>query len=112
MQAVYFATKAFVTSFSNAVAEELHDTNVTVTALMPGATATDFGEVSGMESTELFKNPFPPSEVAQDGYDAMIEGKLEIMSGLSVAQKAMMAMIPVTPKKVLLPQIRKMQEPK
>lgn len=111
MQAVYFATKAFVTSFSNAVAEELHDTNVTVTALLPGATATDFGEVSGMEDTELFKNPFPPSEVAKDGYQAMIEGKLEVLSGLSMAQKAMMAMIPVTPKKMLLTQVRKMQEP-
>lgn len=111
MQAVYFATKAFVTSFSNAVAEELHDTNVTVTALLPGATATDFGEVSGMEDTDLFKNPFPPSEVAKDGYQAMIEGKLEVMSGLTMAQKAMMAMIPVTPKKMLLTQVRKMQEP-
>mgnify|MGYP000589443594 CR=1 FL=1 len=46
MQAVYFATKAYVTSFSNAIAEELHDTNVTVTALMPGATETDFGKTS------------------------------------------------------------------
>ncbi len=112
MQAVYFATKAFVTSFSNAVAEELHDTDVTVTALLPGATATGFGDVSGMNDTELFKDPHPASEVAKDGYDAMISGKLEVLSGMSLAQKAMMAMIPITPKKVLLPQIRKMQEPK
>lgn len=112
MQAVYFATKAFVTSFSNAIAEELHDTNVTVTNLMPGATATDFGEVSGMDKTELFKNPSSPSTVANDGYDAMIAGKLDILSGLSLPQKAMMAMVPVTPKQVLLTQVRKMQETK
>ena len=112
MQAVYFATKAFVTSFSNAIAEELHDTKVTVTALLPGATATEFGQVSGMSNTELFKDPFPASGVAKDGYEAMLAGKLEVLSGLSFAQKAMMSMLPLTPKKVLLPQIRKMQEPK
>jgi short-subunit dehydrogenase len=41
-QAVYYATKAFVTSFSNAIAEELHDSDVSVTALLPGATETEF----------------------------------------------------------------------
>ena len=42
MQAVYYATKAYVTSFNNAISEELHDTDVTVTALLPGATETEF----------------------------------------------------------------------
>jgi short-subunit dehydrogenase len=112
MQAVYFATKAYVTSFSNAIAEELHDTNVTVTALMPGATETDFGKTSGMDKTELFNNTADASDVAQDGYDAMINGDLEIISGVSFAQKMMMKAIPITPKSILLKQIRKMQEPK
>lgn len=112
LQAVYYATKAYVTSFSNALAEELHDTNITVTNLMPGATATDFGKVSGMDKTELFKNTASAESVAKDGYNAMIKGKLDVISGLTTSQKIMMSMIPLTPKKVLLSQIRKMQEVK
>jgi len=45
LQAVYYATKAYVTFFSNAIAEELHDTNITVTALLLGATETEFARV-------------------------------------------------------------------
>ena len=108
-QAVYYATKAFVTSFSNAVAEELHDTNISVTALMPGATETDFGKTSGMDKTELFANTASPREVAEDGYNAMINGDLEVISGLTFSQKIMMKMLPFIPKKMLLKRIRKMQ---
>ena len=110
LQAVYYATKAYVTSFSNAIAEELHDTNITVTALLPGATETEFAATSGMDKTELFKNTFSAREVALDGYDGMLAGKLNVMSGLTFVQKMMMATIPLTPKKMLLSQIRKMQE--
>jgi short-subunit dehydrogenase len=56
LQAVYYASKAYVTFLSNALAEELQGTKVTVTNLMPGATETEFGAVSGMDKTELFKN--------------------------------------------------------
>lgn len=112
MQAVYFATKAYVTSFSNAIAEELHDTNVTVTALMPGATETDFGKTSGMDKTDLFKNTADASTVAKDGYDAMLKGDLDVISGVTFAQKLMLKSIPITPKKILLSQIKKMQNPK
>lgn len=110
LQAVYYATKAYVTSFSNAVNEELYDTNVTMTALLPGATETEFAKVSGMDKTELFNNTFSAREVAQAGYDGMIEGKLNVLAGLTFAQKLMMRSIPFTPKKMLLTQIRKMQE--
>ena len=110
LQAVYFATKAYVTSFSNAIAEELHDTQVTVTALLPGATETEFAQTSGMDKTELFKHPFSAREVAQTGYDGMLAGKLDVMAGLTFGQRMMMRTIPLTPKKVLLQQIRKMQE--
>lgn len=109
-QAVYYATKAFVTSFSNAVAEELHDTNITVTALMPGATETDFGKTSGMDKTELFASTASPREVAEDGYNAMINGDLEVISGLTFSQKIMMKILPFIPKKMLLKRIRKMQD--
>jgi uncharacterized protein len=112
LQAVYYATKAYVTSFSNAIAEELRDTNITVTNLMPGATETEFGKVSGMDKTELFKKPVSANRVAQDGYNAMLKGKLDVISGLTISQKIMMAMVPLTPKKMILSQIRKMQEVK
>jgi len=110
LQAIYYATKSYVQFLSNAIAEELHDTNVTVTNLMPGATETEFAKTSGMDKTEVFKNTFPARGVAEDGYEAMLQGKLDVVSGLSFAQKMMLSMIPITPKKVLLKQIRKMQE--
>lgn len=110
LQAVYFATKAYVTSFSNALAEELHDTNITVTALLPGATATGFAATSGMDKTDLFQNTFTPDLVAGEGYQAMLDGKLDIISGVTFGQKMMMNFIPFTPKKMILKQIREMQE--
>ena len=61
LQAVYYATKAYVTSFSNALAEELNGTGVTVTALLPGATDTGFGSISGMDRTILLQKLHPPA---------------------------------------------------
>jgi short-subunit dehydrogenase len=110
LQAVYYATKAYVTFFSNAIAEELHDTNITVTNLMPGATETQFGKVSGMDKTEMFKTPVSARSVAEDGYNGMLKGKLDVISGLTFMQKMMVSMIPFTPKKMMLKQIRQMQE--
>lgn len=110
LQAVYYATKAYVTSFSNAVAEELHDTEVTVTALMPGATETEFARVSGMDKTSLFAKTASARDVAQAGYDAMLAGKLDVIAGVTFAQKMMMGMAPMMPKKMLLKQVRQMQE--
>ena len=110
LQAVYFATKAFVTFFSNAIAEELHDTNITVTNLMPGATETEFGKVSGMDKTDLFEKSVSAYSVALDGYNGMLKGKLDVVSGLTTMQKVMVGMVPFTPKKMLLKQVRKMQE--
>lgn len=110
LQAVYYATKAYVTSFSNAIAEELHDTNITITALLPGATETDFANTSGMDKTDLFAKAASARSVASDGYNAMLAGKLDVISGLTFGQKMMLAAIPMTPKKMLLSQIRKMQE--
>ena len=110
LQAVYYATKAYVTSFSNAIAEELHDTDITVTALLPGATETEFAQTSGMDQTNLFDNTFTARSVAEEGYDGMVSGKLDVKTGLTFAQRMMMASIPFTPKKMLLSQVRKMQE--
>lgn len=110
LQAVYYATKAYVTFFSNAVAEELRDTNITVTTLLPGATKTGFAKASGMDRTNLFAKTADPYSVAEDGYNGMLQGKLDVVSGLTTSQKFMMNMIPLTPKKMLLRQVRQMQE--
>jgi len=112
LQAVYYATKAYVTFFSNAIAEELHDTNITVTTLMPGATETEFGAVSGMDKTAMFQKTASARSVAEDGYNGMLKGKLDVVSGLTGSQKMMMAMIPFIPKKMMLKQVRQMQEVK
>ncbi|MEM9077286.1 MAG: SDR family oxidoreductase [Bacteroidota bacterium] len=112
LQAVYFATKAYVTYFSNALSEELHDTKVTVTNLMPGATETEFAKTSGMDKTDLFDKTVSAKSVAQDGYKGMLGGKMDVISGLTTSQKIMMKMIPFTPKRLLLRQIREMQEVK
>ncbi|WP_046746169.1 SDR family NAD(P)-dependent oxidoreductase [Kordia zhangzhouensis] len=110
LQAVYYATKSYVQFLSNAIAEELHDSNVTITNLMPGVTDTGFGKTAGMENSELFKNAVSPYKVAKEGYEAMLKGKLDVISGLTLSQKIMISFVPLTPKKILLKQIRKLQE--
>lgn len=112
LQAVYFASKAYVTSFSNAIAEELHDTNITVTSLMPGATETEFGRISGMDKTSMFQQTASARKVAEDGYNGMMAGKLDVITGILFGMKLMMAMVPLSPKRMLLKQIRRMQEVK
>lgn len=110
LQAVYYASKAYVRSFSLAISSELSDTKVTVTALLPGATATEFGSKSGMDKTSLFNKPFSSMEVAKAGYAAMEKGKLETKAGLSFGQKLMMAFVPLTPMKMILKQVKSMQQ--
>lgn len=110
LQAVYFATKAFVTSLSNALAEELRDTGVTVTALMPGATETEFARVSGMDKTPLFQKTASARRVAEDGYNGMLAGKLDVIAGLSLFQRIQLAFVPLLPKRIVLSETRKMQE--
>lgn len=112
VQAVYYATKAYVTSFSNAINEELYDTDVSVTALLPGATETEFWKVSGMDKTSLFSHAASAESVARDWYEAMLQWKLNIISGLSFPQKILMKILPFMPKKIILKQIRKAQEVK
>ena len=110
LQAIYFASKAYVTYLGNAIAEELHDTNVTVTTLMPGATETEFAATSGMDKTGLFEKTVSAHSVAEDGYNGMLAGKLDVVSGLTFSQNLMMKAIPFTPKRMMLKQVRQMQE--
>jgi uncharacterized protein len=110
LQAVYFATKAYVTSFSNAIAEELRDTGVTVTVLLPGPTETEFARVAAMDKTALFAKTANAEEVARAGYDGMLRGRMDILAGVTFRQRLMLAFVPFTPKPVLLRQIHRMQK--
>lgn len=82
--AVYAATKAFVLSFSEALVQELEETNVTVTALLPGATDTDFFHKAKAENTVTYKETelYDPAEVAKGGYDAMMNGDATVQPGI------------------------------
>jgi len=82
LMAVYYATKAYVISFSEALANELGGSGVTVTCLCPGATDTEFQKRAGTEDTLLFKlRPMSARAVAQDGYRALMKGKPLVISG-------------------------------
>lgn len=110
MQSVYFATKAYVVSFSQGIAGELMDTPITVTALCPGATATEFEKTADLENTDLFSGKtFSAKEVAQDGYNAMLAGELVKTTALTTAQKINIKLAPLVPKKLILKQIKEMQ---
>lgn len=82
--AVYCATKAYVLSFSEAIAEELKGTGVTVTALCPGPTKTEFAERAEMADTKIFQGSLSSAtEVAQAGYRAMMQGRTTVVVGLN-----------------------------
>lgn len=79
---VYYATKAYVLSFSEALSEELRGTGVTVTALCPGPTATGFESAASMGSgSTMFRHAAGANEVARDGYKAMRAGKAVCLQG-------------------------------
>lgn len=81
--ATYYATKAYVLSFSEALSVELKGTGVTVTALCPGPTATHFQEAAHAESVSVFQGKLPTAdEVASYGYKAMLKGKVVAIPGL------------------------------
>jgi short-subunit dehydrogenase len=82
--AVYYAGKAYVISFSEALAEEVRGTGVTVTVLCPGATATGFQVRAAVESTPLFRFPAAKAEsVAKAGIDGMMRGKTVVIPGIT-----------------------------
>jgi uncharacterized protein len=83
LHSVYGGTKAFILYFSEAIANELKDSNVTVTTLMPGPTDTDFFRKGGFAHTKMVQegNLSDPAEVAKDGYNALMAGETRIISG-------------------------------
>ncbi len=91
-QSTYAASKAFVHSFAQALRVELQDAGVTVTALQPGGTDTEFWIRSGAEDTEIaHKSMSDPADIAQEGFDALMRGDDHVVAGKllhKVAEKA------------------------
>jgi short-subunit dehydrogenase len=112
MQSIYYATKAFLVSFSQGLAGELEGSGVTTTVLCPGATKTEFEQVSGLDRTELFSTEkvFDASTVAREGYEAMLNGKLVKMSALTPINKFVLKNISLFPTKPILKQIKTRQQ--
>ena len=110
-QAVYNGTKAFIDSFSFALRNELKDTGVTVTCLMPGATETEFFERADMLDTKVGADDHKadPSDVARTGFDAMESGEAGVVAGVS--NKIRVALANILPQEMLAEQHRKMAAP-
>ncbi len=107
---VYYATKAFVLHFSEAIANELEGSGVTVTALCPGATQSGFQLAAAMEESKLVKGKKLPTsaEVAEYGYKAMMKGEKVAIHGFL---NALMAnSIRFTPRSLVLKMVRMMQD--
>src|SRR6202050_2461936 len=101
LMAVYYATKAYVLSFSEALANELRGSGVTVCCFCPGATHTGFAKHAGIENSRLFKTvgAMPAEKVARQGYRALMQGRTVAISGLHnwiVAQS-----VRFTPRKIV-----------
>ena len=110
-QAVYNASKSFVQSFALALRNELNDTGVTVTALMPGPTETEFFETADMLDTKVgADDKDDPADVARDGFEAMMAGKERVVSA-SLTTKVMGRAGRFLPDSAKAEQHRKMAEP-
>jgi hypothetical protein len=110
LMAVYFATKAYVLSFSEAIDNEIKDKGVTITALCPGATESGFQEVAAMEESNLVKGRKLPTskEVAVFGYAAMMKGKTVAIHGLM--NWILANSVRFTPRAIVVKLTRKIQD--
>ena len=111
-QSVYHGTKAFVLSFTEAIREELKDFDITITALMPGATDTDFFAKADMEESKAVQDKdslSDPADVAKDGYEALMAGKDKVVSGLK--NKIQVGMSNILPDSVVAHNMYEQQKP-
>lgn len=108
LMAVYYATKAYVLSFSEAIADELRNSGVTVTALCPGPTDTGFASVAKTEASMLFTmmRPADAKSVARAGYEGMKSGKRIVIPGAK--NKLLAQSIRVSPRRLVTTIVRKM----
>ena len=110
-EAVYGASKAFLLSFSEALRNELKDTNITVTALQPGPTDTNFFDRAGMRHTKVGADKKDdPADVARDGFEALMAGKAKVVAG-SLKNVVQSKMARVTPATMTAELHRKLSEP-
>ena len=111
-QAVYGASKAFVQSLAMALREELKDSGVSVTALLPGPTDTEFFDRAEMTDTQLGASDKKddPAQVARQGYDGLMKGEASVFAG-SLASRAMGRLSAVTPGPLATKLKRPMTEP-
>ncbi len=110
LMSIYYATKAFVLSFTYAIANEIKGTGVTISALCPGPTDTGFVSAASLEGSKLFKTFKPKTSiyVAQFGYKRMMNGKILSIPGC--LNKLMVWSIRFTPRKLVTLVIRKIQD--
>lgn len=109
-QAVYNGTKAFIDSFSFALRNELQETGITVTCLMPGPTDTDFFERADMLDTKVGAGKKDdPAFVAKQGFEAMMAGEADVVTGWK--NKVQTTIANVLPNEMLAAQHRKQAEP-
>jgi short-subunit dehydrogenase len=110
LMAVYYATKAYVLSFSEAIGAELKGTGITVTVLCPGPTRTGFADEAGMSHSNLFASPtvMDAATVAAAGYRGMLRGKTVVIPG--IANKLLVFSIRFTPRWLVLAIARWFQE--
>ncbi|XGV98574.1 MAG: SDR family NAD(P)-dependent oxidoreductase [Leptolyngbya sp. BL-A-14] len=110
-EAVYAASKAFIHSFAEALRNELKDTDVTVTALMPGPTDTNFFRRAGMDDTKAGSDKKDdPAVVARQGFEALMKGKHDFVAG-SLKTQIQGNVSKVLPETVSAEQHRKLSEP-
>lgn len=105
--AVYFATKAYVLSFTEAIAEEVRGTGVTITCLCPGATVSEFSSVASMENISFFAKKNLPSSrnVAEYGYAALMNNTVVAIHGIQ--NKLLIFLLRITPRRVVRAIVRK-----
>jgi len=109
-QAVYHGTKAFVDSFAIALRNELKETEITITCLQPGPTETEFFERAEMMDTKVGQQKKDdPADVAKMGFEAMLRGDGDVVSGLM--NKVQVAMAGVMPSDMVAEQNRKLSQP-
>ncbi|MEU8346173.1 SDR family NAD(P)-dependent oxidoreductase [Spirillospora sp. NPDC048832] len=110
-QATYAASKAFLYSFAQALRQELSNTGVTVTALLPGPTETEFFDRAGLQDTKLGQmDKDDPAEVAREGFEALMAGKDHVVAG-SLKNKAQFAASRVVPDPIKAKAQGKLTEP-
>lgn len=111
LQSVYGGTKAYILSFTEALINEVKDTDVTLTVLQPGVTDTDFFNKAGAQNSKLAEDKSSmsdPADVAKDAFKALMKGDDKVVSGFK--NKVQVAMANVVPDTMLAEQMKKQSE--